>query len=1591
MDNRLDVGRPGLFSDTVSSGDRILAPFWSDIDLTEGSRVWYHLYQDDGSLGVRNYLSQAKAFIVQNILYPEGEREAGDPNTLLVVTWERVVPAPRALSPTKNATFQLLVLSDGITTYTAFLYDAVHWDTTRPTVVGFHCGGQTPYTYSLPASLSPAVHSVVTKQGYNRHNVSGVWIYRLDSCSEGPPRNDRARCHTWLQSDRVREQPQVSQADSLLPPCPCNTVQVAMDTNFVQSRTESNCYFFHPPPVNTNYTRKCCYSSYGSLLFATLGAGYVFLNSPLVLPAAVTQESDILPYTWCCVKAHMCEQFFIQRPSDNCYTYSPVSTAAVSPLISYYPLRLMATVGEMVDITALAQGTGDELVSLILTGSITANITKRGMAAMLYRWTPRDTSPKFIQIYAMKPNSLVSATVTPDIILCPGCGGHGSCDFEGVLPQPQPSFFLVECVCDPGWTGANCNVDQDGCANGPCNSTSQCRDLTPSVQQAQGLSYQCSSCRLGYALSSSLTCIDVDECSLSRSPCSQGCVNMDGSFLCTCLQGYRLDDQQCIDVDECSEGTSGCEQGCVNTLGSYYCVCSTGYQLQTDRQACQQVFVETACINKQCQQGCRLKSSGEPECFCNLGYTMLPDSSCEEINECLAGICPQTCQNQNGSVECGCYHGYTLQADRRSCAACDIDHWGLDCNMSCDCSHHSLRCDNAIGCICGAGWTGRFCESNINECEEPGLCAFPEVCRDTPGSYTCSCAEGYQRNSSGTPCQYYSACSSWAVNACGLEEDCVDTVAGYSCVCTKGFRRVNQTCQDLDECTEMVHTCHHDCVNTWGSFRCVCKPGYMLQLDGETCVPLDSNPCMNNPRWTTCDHNFGGCTVNERGDPRCFCRQGYSPVQTDNFTRCNDIQECWLGVSGCSHGCVNTMGGFTCICPSGLTLSSDNKTCCDALGRWGDNCMESCGCGQGALRCDALLGCVCRTGWTGPHCSQRTLDCSSRACGPNQKCVNVNLTDVCVCQHGFQRDDNNQCQDIDECSTGSNSCTQRCVNTLGSHHCACTDGFQLAADNRTCLDEDECKQQTSLCHQKCLNTIGGYYCLCYEGFHLSGSSMCIKDDGGSACGGLDAICQYGCRVDGSRAFCFCPSGYTLNPDHTTCSYVNSTVNVRFVTEIDFQSEYNNPSSAQYKNLKRDMKTEFGSFFSHINELKSVQILRISENCTIFDVRVKFSRDLSQDLDAALNTALERVQQSGVEFQGQQFAVIEKPTVSVPFTPAPCLLCLANQKCRIQVNSNYICRTLLVNTTNVTRLKITIEKAYEGYMADTLDRRYAVLEDAVLTTLSSMLNLTIVQQVQLDSMIAVSTGTQMRVSVLLREPPSSAFVALLAHRLQEMVERLGCISLGSSCVALLRSTTISHGTEEAPVPCKTCAESEACIANSQGIWSCQVQTSSVDATTTTASATVALSTVRRPASQDTQILVGVGIAVPLGVIFLIFTVALTVLLCRKWQYWNIHREASPMLAAGHPNTNVGKRDRINPLSRNVDNRDRVMFRQPILPMQTRSPQGRLPVPSGGPPSYPRLYPILDQQGEQARPPSRIKDEFVLQRPLVDPRPSNLYQS
>ena len=44
-------------------------------------------------------------------------------------------------------------------------------------------------------------------------------------------------------------------------------------------------------------------------------------------------------------------------------------------------------------------------------------------------------------------------------------------------------------------------------------------------------------------------------------------------------------------------------------------------------------------------------------------------------------------------------------------------------------------------------------------------------------------------------------------------------------------------------------------------------------------------------------------------------------------TYSSDIDECLVGISGCTQICKNTSGGFTCSCNTGYELSSDNKTC----------------------------------------------------------------------------------------------------------------------------------------------------------------------------------------------------------------------------------------------------------------------------------------------------------------------------------------------------------------------------------------------------------------------------------------------------------------------------------------------------------------------------------------------------------------------------------------------------------------------------------------------------------------------------------------
>ena len=50
------------------------------------------------------------------------------------------------------------------------------------------------------------------------------------------------------------------------------------------------------------------------------------------------------------------------------------------------------------------------------------------------------------------------------------------------------------------------------------------------------------------------------------------------------------------DIDECVDGTDGCDHNCTNTDGSYYCTCMDGYELESDYHTCTGDIYVHACV-----------------------------------------------------------------------------------------------------------------------------------------------------------------------------------------------------------------------------------------------------------------------------------------------------------------------------------------------------------------------------------------------------------------------------------------------------------------------------------------------------------------------------------------------------------------------------------------------------------------------------------------------------------------------------------------------------------------------------------------------------------------------------------------------------------------------------------------------------------------------------------------------------------------------------------------------------------------------------------------------------------------------------------
>ncbi|KAL3865813.1 hypothetical protein ACJMK2_043163, partial [Sinanodonta woodiana] len=583
---------------------------------------------------------------------------------------------------------------------------------------------------------------------------------------------------------------------------------------------------------------------------------------------------------------------------------------------------------------------------------------------------------------------------------------------------------------------------------------------------------------------------DINQCVVMPNICEHGsCENLDPGYRCICDPGFESDrtGKRCLDVNECVVNPRLCDGGqCRNTPGSFTCSCPAGFKLEPSQHLCEDI---NECQSGPCIGGECVNIGGSFRCECRIpGMTL--DSSGRICTDNRRGLCWLTIKNGQ------CEDNIRQPMLKSECCGTIGKAWGSPCEP-CP-SPAELRCQP------GFQFEGGECK-DINECLLfPNICEGGGHCKNTQGSFTCSCPEGLSLDSTGRRCmdrrkancylEYEQGQCSSPIGGLHSRTTCCCTLGkawGPSCTScpSKESEEYNVLCSrdpvtmqpiDINECTEFPGICQNgQCRNTPTGFTCVCNQGYATDDKGYTCTDIDE-----------CRISFGICTngkcVNTQGAFRCECEPGFRGVMMDQM--CMDIDECTEMLAMCRGGtCANTPGSYTCRCPEGLELTPDGRRCVDV-----DEC--------------SAISSVCSNGY----------------------CENFMGGYQCICQQGYQQNaQHTTCVDIEECGENNGGCMMLCINTAGSFTCACNMGFNLNQDGKTCTDINECKENPDICNGgKCVDLPGGYRCTCVGGLVPSeDQKQCIDVD---ECAISRDLCDRGeCQNTHGSYVCRCDVGYTV--------------------------------------------------------------------------------------------------------------------------------------------------------------------------------------------------------------------------------------------------------------------------------------------------------------------------------------------------------------------------------------------------------------------------------------------------------------------------------
>lgn len=438
------------------------------------------------------------------------------------------------------------------------------------------------------------------------------------------------------------------------------------------------------------------------------------------------------------------------------------------------------------------------------------------------------------------------------------CSNNINDCFDVTCSDGKVCYDLInsyECRCPEGFTGENCSVNIDECESSPCLNGGECHD---------GMANYSCVCPEGYTGHNCET--DVDECELLR-PCVNGiCRNTIGSYQCYCRPGFSGD--LChVDFDECLSLPCQNSGTCINRINGYECVCQpgfTGTDCDIDIDECESAPCQN---NATCYDGI-----ANFTCECLPGFT---DQLCStNIDECESEPCLNggTCTDGINSYTCNCSDtGFKGEQ-------CEIN---IDDCESSPCQHGSTCSDlvKDYNCACFDGYTGKNCEEDILECEEfpcfnDATCLersnltlyemgiFSNFSYENAGGFTCECIPGF----TGDFCE--TNIDECASSPC-INGQCIDGINAYSCDCWPGYEGFN--CEiEINEC-ELYRPCDYGtCVDKVADYECVCEEGY----GGKNCsVPLTGCLGVECFNGGTCEALLFNETIH---DFKCHCEHGFT-------------------------------------------------------------------------------------------------------------------------------------------------------------------------------------------------------------------------------------------------------------------------------------------------------------------------------------------------------------------------------------------------------------------------------------------------------------------------------------------------------------------------------------------------------------------------------------------------------------------------------------------------------------------------------------------------------------------------------------------